>query len=244
MKRLLLNKRGSYLVNFFEGVLRIADGEIPLKELEKKNPGEKIKTHKGVEFTVVEPSSIDLMGKMKRAAQIITSKDASLILGQTGIASDSLIIDVGSGSGFLAIFLAKYCDKGKVITYERSSDFVDIVKKNVDFMGLKNVVVKERDVLKKFFDEKAADLVTLDMMGAEKIVKKCHKILKPGGWLVIYSPHIEQVGKVSVEIENNDFTQVRTIECIIREWKSDHGYTRPKTKGLMHTGWLTFARKI
>ena len=38
------------------------------------------------------------------------------------------------------------------------------------------------------------------------------------------------------------FRVVRTIEAIIREWKSEYT-TRPETIGLMHTGFLTFAKK-
>lgn len=240
----LLNKEGYYFVKLNGNRVRISEGEIEFKEFENKGPGDKVKTHKGVEFTIVEPNFIDLMGKMKRSPQVITPKDSSLILAYTGISTDSLIVDAGSGSGFLSIFLAKYCKEGKVVTYERNKGFYEKVKKNIELSGLENIGIKNRDVLEKFFDEKNVDLIHLDMKDSEKIIGKCHKILKPGGWLVIYSPYIEQVGKVRGEIEKNNFTQVKTVESIAREWKSDHGFTRPETKGVFHTGWLTFARNF
>jgi tRNA (adenine57-N1/adenine58-N1)-methyltransferase len=240
----LLSKKRVYTVKNPEGKLKISEGEIDFEKTGIGKNGDKIKTHKGKEFTVVEPNLIDLMGKMKRGAQVITPKDASLILAYTGIPSDSLIVDAGSGSGFLSIFLANYCKEGKIVTYERNEEFHKKVIENIKLSCLKNIEAKKRDVLKKFFDEKDVDMVTLDMKGAEKIVSKCHGILKSGGWLVVYSPHIEQVEKVRSEIEKNDFTQVRTVESIVREWKSDYGFTRPKNKGLVHTGWLTFARKF
>ena len=102
-KMVLLNKKGYYLVKLNGMKIRISEGEISVEELEKKKPGDKIKTHKGEEFTVIEPNLIDLMKKMKRSPQIMTPKDVSLILAYTGISANSLIVDAGSGSGFNSI---------------------------------------------------------------------------------------------------------------------------------------------
>jgi len=184
---------------------------------------------------------IDLLNRLKRLPQIVTPKDASLILGYTGISPDSLIVDAGSGSGFLCIFLAYYCRKGKIVTYEIRSDFAKVVRKNVKLSGLKNMVVKEKDILEGI-GERNVDLITLDMKGAEKVVKNAFQVLKPGGWLVVYSPYIEQVISVRNEIEKLKFTQVKTVENIVREWRVGR-HTLPEVSGVMHTGWLTFARK-
>jgi tRNA (adenine57-N1/adenine58-N1)-methyltransferase len=75
------------------------------------------------------------------------------------------------------------------------------------------------------------------------VVKHAYKALKPGGYLVVYSPHIEQVISVSREIEKKDFCDLKTVENIVREWQIEK-ITRPKTTGIMHTGFLTFARKV
>jgi len=185
---------------------------------------------------------LDILKKLKRLPQIITPKDASLILGYTGISPDSLIVDAGSGSGFLCIFLAYYCRKGKVVTYEIRSDFAKVVKNNIKLSGLKNIVLKEKDILEGI-EEKNVDLITLDMKGVEKVVKNGFQVLKPGGWLLVYSPYIEQVISVRNEIENLNFTQVKTVENIVREWRVGR-HTLPEVSGVIHTGWLTFARKF
>jgi len=185
---------------------------------------------------------IDMFKKCKRGAQIVTPKDASLILAYTGTPTDSMIVDAGSGSGFLAIFLAYYCPNGKVVTYEKRKEFAEIVRENIETTGLKNIELKEKDVLDGI-EEKNIDLVTLDMKFAEIIVANAYDNLKPKGWLAVYSPYIEQVKKVLDEIKKQDFKEVKTIENITREWRSEHGFTRPKTKAVVHTGWLTFAKK-
>jgi len=184
---------------------------------------------------------LDILKKLKRLPQIVTPKDASLILGYTGISPDSLIVDAGSGSGFLCIFLAYYCRGGKVVTYEKRPDFAKLVRKNVKSSGLKNIVVKEKDIFEGI-KEKNIDLITLDMKGAEKVVENAFQVLKPGGWLVVYSPYIEQVIFVREEVENLKFTQIKTVENIVREWRVGR-HTLPEVSGVIHTGWLTFARK-
>jgi tRNA (adenine57-N1/adenine58-N1)-methyltransferase len=162
-------------------------------------------------------------------------------LAYTGISPDSLIVDAGTGSGFLAIFLAYYCREGKVVTYEKRSDFAKVAKKNVKLSGLKNIVVKEKDVFKGI-EEKNVDLISLDMKGVENVIKMSFDALKTGGWLVVYSPYIEQVILVREEIEKMNFRQIKSVENIVREWRVGR-HTLPEVSGVMHTGWLTFARK-
>lgn len=185
---------------------------------------------------------LDIIKKLKRLPQIVMPKDASLILSYTGISPESLIVDAGSGSGFLCIFLAYYCNKGKVVTYEKRPDFAEVVRKNVKLSELKNIVVKEKDILEGI-EEKNVDLITLDMRDAEKVVENVFQVLKPGGWLVVYSPYIEQVISVRNKIEELNFIQIKTVENIVREWRVGK-HTLPEVSGVMHTGWLTFARKV
>jgi len=196
------------------------------------------------EFLVVKPTIIDLLEKCKRTAQIVMPKDASQIIAITGIGRGWRCIDAGSGSGFLAIFLAHIVGKeGKVYTYEKRKDFYERVKKNVEMCGVGDIVeTKNDDVIN--CKEYGIDLVTLDMKGAEKIIGKMREHLKPGGWLVVYSPHIEQQIKVRQEMEKEGFAWIKTIETMQREWKSLGGYTHPLPKGIMHTGFMTFGRLI
>jgi tRNA A58 N-methylase Trm61 len=60
--------------------------------------------------------------------------------------------------------------------------------------------------------------------------------------LVVYSPTVDHLMGIVKELKKYDFIDVRTVENIVREWKVDYT-VRPKTMGIMHTGFLTFARK-
>ncbi|MDI6807001.1 MAG: tRNA (adenine-N1)-methyltransferase [Candidatus Aenigmarchaeota archaeon] len=241
---LLLSKEESYLLEVSDKDFHTKSGVIRLGEIIGKNYGEKIKTHLGKEFTLVEPNIVDILERrIERMAQVILPKDISLIITTTGVSADSLVVDAGTGSGYTAIFLANYVKPRKVVTYEIDKRFIKLAEENIEKSGLKKYIkLKKKDVMKGI-DEKNVDLVTLDMKGVEKVVKHAYKVLKPGGWLVVYSPNIEQVTSVHREIVKKNFCDVKTIENIVREWQVKK-YTRPKTMGIMHTGFLTFARKV
>jgi tRNA (adenine57-N1/adenine58-N1)-methyltransferase len=240
---LLLSKENSYLTEVRKGKFHTKDGIFNLEEILKKEIGDKIKTHLGKEFVIVKPTINDILEKkIKRTAQVILPKDAALILAYTGIPSNSLVIDLGTGTGYLVIFLANYLSKGKIITYEKNREFAKIASENIKASGLKNIELKRKDV-SKGMKERNADLVTIDLQHPEKFIKLAYRVLKPGGWLVVYSPTVEEMLKVKKEIKKFEFPQPLAVENIVREWKLEKT-TRPKTMGIMHTGFLIFARKI
>jgi len=241
---LLISSDNSYLVEVRREKLHTQDGIFDLSQLLKRRIGGKIKTHLGKEYTIVKPNIADILEKkVRRAPQIIMPKDIGLIIAYTGIQPGSLIVDAGTGSGFLSIFLASYIKPGKVVTYERKKRFLEIARENIKVSGLSRYIKLKLKDVRKGIDEKNVDMVTLDMKDAEKVVKHAYKALKPGGWLVVYSPYIEQVKSVVEEIKKKAFCSLKVVENIVREWQVERS-TRPKTIGLMHSGWLTFARKI
>jgi len=204
--------------------------------------GKKIKSHIGQEFIVIKPTVTDFIKKMKKGAQVIYPKDLGLIAGFSGVSSGWKVVDCGAGSGALSIFLGNIVGpKGKIISYEKREEFAKVAKENIKLFGLEKVVkVKEKDFLKGA-NEKNADLVCLDMEESEKAVKIAYDMLKLGGFLVIFSARVEDVGKNREVLKNSNFIDVFTIESGIRKL----GYTKcVKIKGFHgYVAYLTFARK-
>lgn len=236
---LLLGKQRSFLVDTNQKTFSSQYGKI---DLTKAKIGRKIKSSLGYEFSVVQPTILDFLRKCKRGPQIITPKDAAQIIAVTGVSNGWRCLDLGGGSGFLTLFLGNaVAPNGSLVTYEKSKPNSQIIARNIKFCGLDNVKVKNKDAAK--FTEKTLDLITMDIPDAEKLIKKCYRSLKAGGWFCCYSPHIEQQIKVRKEMDKLDFINVRTMENIQRDWKSFKGYTHPRY-GLGHTGFLTFGRKV
>lgn len=219
-------------------------GGMDLNKLVGKSFGTKIKIGKA-NFTVVKPTITDLMFRLaKRAPQVVLPKDASTILAVTGVGRDAVVVDAGTGSGFLAMFLANYV--GKVYTYEIKKEFYKLSSKNIANSGLNNIVNKNADI-SKGIKEKDVDLIMLDLEKAERIVRLAWAALKPGGWLAVYCLHIEAVQAVCKELKRRHFSDPIILENIQRNWQMQVGnrtWTRPKTAMLGHTGFLVFARKI
>jgi len=239
---LLINEKNSYLVEKSDRKIQTAEGFVNLKQV--KNFNSIVKTHTGKKFFVAEPNLNDILKKrVKRMPQIIMTKDAALILAYTGVMPGSFVVDAGSGTGYLSIFLANYLKPGKIVTYEKDRKFAKVAKENFKNAGLgKFIKLKQKDILKGI-NEKNVDLVTLDMKHSEKVVKHAYAALKYGGWLVVYSPYVQQVDAVVKEMKRKGFSEVKTVENIVRFWDvGDH--TLPQRSGIMHTGFITFARKV
>lgn len=237
---LLMSEDESYLVEISDKKFHTKSGIIDLGKL----GGKKIKTHLGKEFSVVDPNFKDFLErKAKRLSQIIMLKDAALILAYTGISPGSLAIDIGTGSGFLAMFLGNYIRPGKVVTYENDKRSLKVATENIKSSGLAEFIkIKNKDATKGIA-EKNADLVTVDMQHPERVIRHAYRSLKVGGYLVVYSPTVEEVTAATKEIRRLNFSYIKTVENIVREWQTERT-TRPKTMGLMHTGFMTFARKM
>lgn len=194
------------------------------------------------EFIVLDPVFLDDYKRIKRLAQIITLKDIGAIIANTGITKDSIVLDAGSGSGALACFLGVLAKK--VITFDKDNKSTEVTNDNVKGLGLKNVDVKQGDIYNaKEINEKNIDVFVLDVPEPWKAIKTAKKVLKIGGFLVIYLPNISQVQEF-VNALPKEFLLEKTIEVIEREWTVDKKRTRPKTKDHGHTAFLTFARRL
>ena len=184
---------------------------------------------------------LDTLRKIKRGPQVILPRDASIIVAETGCSKDWKVVDAGTGSAFLALFLANLgC---KVYSYEKDNNFYKLAKENVKKTGFKNIILKNKDITKGI-SERGIDLVTLDMKDSYKVIKNVYNSLNLGGWIAVYVMHVEQMQKVWRELEKLGFKDMKIIESIRREWQIEgKTYTRPKSQMIGHTGFLIFGRK-
>ncbi|AJF61725.1 TPA: methyltransferase domain-containing protein [Candidatus Woesearchaeota archaeon] len=215
-------------------------GLIKAEDIKKAKAGEIVKSNKGIEFTVFDADFIDFYHRIKRGPQIIPRKDIGLIIAEAGLNKNSVVIESGSGSGGLGCFLAKICKK--VYSYEIREDFYNIAKKNVEYLGIKNLSLKNRDA-KEGFSEKNADTVILDLPDPWELIEAAKKSLKPGGFLISYSPTIPQVMDF-VNTLDESFAYLKTSEIIEREWEVKERKVRPRSQAIGHSGFITFARKL
>lgn len=231
---LLVDEKGrTYLVKGTED-LHTNYGVVKAKDLKKT--GAVVESHMGHRFRVLKPNITDFMSKAKRGPQAVTPKDCALISGFTGIKSGSRVVEAGTGSGILSMFLANVIAPRKLITHEIRDDFAKIARENFKKFGITNVQIKRKDIYQGI-SEKNLDLIVLDLPEPWLVVAHAKKSLKVGGYIVSYSPSIEQSKKFHDAL--NGF-RTETFETLKREWKMET--VRPHTRMLGHTGFLTVAR--
>ncbi|MEM0359382.1 MAG: tRNA (adenine-N1)-methyltransferase [Candidatus Hadarchaeales archaeon] len=243
---ILLDERGKkYLVRAERKLLHTDLGLLNLAELLEVPFGGRIRSHTGREFVVLKPRMSDFLQKMRRLPQVVLPKDAAQVVAHTGVGPGDLVVDGGTGSGALALFLGNLVrPHGKVVSYEIREDFAEVAKENVKLAGLEGIVEVKLKDMREGIEEREVDLITLDLPYPEEVLPHAEEALKPGGYLAVFTPTIEQVQRLYPRLRRGKFAELKTLECLVREWEVREGCTRPSTRMLAHTSYLTLARRI
>lgn len=241
LRRVLLSRAGKrYFIFDLNKEHHTLDGKFSSSDLKKSDCS--LTSDKGEKFGLFDPLFVDKYSKIERKAQIILPKDLGFIISKTGVGKDSLIIDAGSGSGSSACLFGRICKS--VVSYEIKEEFFECSKRNVDFLGLDNVKVKNKDVFSGI-DEKDADLVFFDLKDPSKGLNVARDCLKSGGFLVCYSMSLYQVISFCNSIRSCDFfCEPEIFETINRRWDIVGEKIRPSSSDSFHTGFLVFTRKL
>lgn len=230
-----------YFTSVRDEKLHTDKGIIDLKSIVGLDWGSTVDSHLGKPFMVLKPRAPDFFKHIKRTGAPMMPKDIGVIMAYTGVCPTDVILDAGTGSGVLAIYLGIIAKK--VVTYEANEQFVEVAKKNVANAGLSNVEVRHGDIVQEIKTlEGPFDVVTLDLQEAAQVVPEARRVLRPGGFLAAYSPFFEQTIEVRSAVEKEGFQEVDTI--LVNEHQLEVGKrgTRPSTR-VGHTGFITIARK-
>jgi len=242
---ILVDERGRKYLTRAEGrKLQTNLGVVDLGQAVGKEPGSRLMSHLGREFVLLLPSPADYLEKIRRVPQIMLPKDAAQIVAHTGVGPGWRVVDAGSGSGALAIFLGNLVrPDGRVFTYEIREDFVEVARENVRLAGLEGTVIVKRGDVYQGIEERDLDLITLDLPRPELVLPHAQRALKPGGYLAVFAPCVEHLQRFYGEVGKFGFIGLKTIECLVREILVKEGGTRPSSRMIAHTGYLTFARR-
>ena len=155
-----------------------------------------------------------------------------MILWRLNLKPGMRVVESGTGSGSLSVSLAKAVyPTGRLYTYEFNEHRKLIAEQEFWNIGMSDYITcTHRDVLSNGFlldgkvAENSVDAVFHDLPRPEQAVKHAYKVLKPKGKLCNFSPCIEQVQKVALEMANLGFYDIRTFECLSREIQTQKFY--------------------
>lgn len=240
-----LGPRKTYLVKVEMGKsFHTHKGFVKFDDLIGKEYGSIIRSSLGFEFAALKPLLRDYVMKCARQTQIMYPKDIALIVMFSGIGPGSHVVEAGTGTGALTTALAHYVrPEGRIYSYEIREEFQKTAEKNLHRAGLRDFVeLKNKDVTTGI-DEKDVDAVILDLAVPWLVISHAYAALKPSGTVVSFSPTIDQVVKTVEALRDDAFTDIETVECLLRGMQIERGKTRPQTLMTAHSGYITSARK-
>lgn len=222
-------------------------GIIDHKKVIGKEYGSAIKTNKGKIIYLLEPTVYDYVMKSQRSTQIVYPKDLGYIAARTGLQSGHTIVEIGTGSGSLTTFLASIVKpRGHVHTYDVDENFMAIARKNIEKAGISKYVTMEKLDIKniKKVPQTDADMVVVDLGDPWTVVPQARKMLKGSGYFVAICPTMNQLEKLASALRENDFFDLEFTEQIVRTIEAREGKTRHSFRGIGHTTYVAFARKV
>jgi len=242
---LYLNRKRTYLVKVEKGKsFHTHKGFVQLEQLIGKPYGTRVLSNTGTEFVILKPQLSDFIFKSQRKTQITYPKDVALIVMFSGVGSGSKVVEAGTGTGALTTALAHYVKPdGRVHSYEIRPEFIQTAMKNLKRANLLDYVELKNKDITQGIDEADVDAVVLDLATPWLVIPHAYSALTGGGALVSFSPTIDQVVKTVEALQQSNFIDIETIECIMRRMQTERGKTRPETLMTGHTGYITFARK-
>jgi len=236
----------AFVVRLARGPQKVGnEAVLDLTDLIGRSPGTAV-AWLGEEYRAVRPSLSDLLGSMRRGAQIITAKDAAHLLFLAGVGPGATVAEAGSGSGALTIVLAySVGPTGRVISYDRRSDFLETARANVRRAGLEGrVAFRPRDVATDGLDVSDLASVVLDLAEPWAVLRSALAALAPGGYVATYTPTYNQLEHTVRAMRELGFDEVRAVELLERGLHVGEGGTRPAFEMLGHTGFLAAGRRV
>mmetsp|Transcript_46413 Transcript_46413/g.74711 ORF Transcript_46413/g.74711 Transcript_46413/m.74711 type:complete len:345 (-) Transcript_46413:207-1241(-) len=154
--------------------------------------------------------------------QIIYNTDISNIIFRLELIPGCIAIESGTGSGSLTHSMARAVGpKGHVYSFDYHELRVEQAAVEFKKHGMAHVTVAHADVCEKGFsipEGVFADGILLDLPNPWLAVSHAKNVLRDMGRLASYSPCIEQVQKTCEALRKEGFTDVTTIEVLVRHW--------------------------
>jgi len=238
---LLLGKR-RIVVKAMKGFFRTGRGTADLSKIFGLGYGDMVRLW-GEEFRVYRASMEDILESWERGPQVILPKDSSIIIHLCDLKAGDMVLESGTGSGWLTASLARaIMPEGRVVSYDINKNSIYIARKNLEKSGLLDCVeIREGDI-RNVSPEMKFDACALDMPDPWNALERVKNALMPGGNLCIYVPTYNQLEKAALSMKES-FFDIKAIESIQRSIDVKKDATRPEFTGLMHTGFVLHGRK-
>ncbi|WP_298275818.1 methyltransferase domain-containing protein [Ferroplasma sp.] len=204
-------------------------------------PGDSVKI-KNREFIAVNPDPVFFSEISGRNTQVILPFDASYIIYAAGISPGKMVLEAGVGTGSLSYGILKAVGvEGGLTSMDISENNIALSREKIaGLIPVDNWDTHTGDIRTSALDRKF-DVAILDIPDPWNAVENVRKYMKPGSFLVTYSPNFNQAEKNVVAMKNYRFYVLETVELIKRNIIVRENATRPDNNIIDHTAFITFA---
>ncbi|MEH2104723.1 precorrin-6Y C5,15-methyltransferase subunit CbiT [Nostoc sp.] len=151
-----------------------------------------------------------------------------LLIAQLRLKSDSVLWDIGAGTGTIPVEVGLLCPKGKIIAIERDEEVANLIKRNCDRFDVKNVEVVEGSAPECLHDLKITPHRVCIEGGRpiQEILQAAWHYLPPFGRVVATAANLESLYAIS---QSFSLLRARNIEVV------QSAVNRLETRGFSQT---------
>ena len=139
----------------------------------------------------------------------MTKKEIRMVvMNEARIEEDSVVLDVGAGTGSISIEAALGAPKGHVYAIERFEKATDLIRQNQEKFGVKNLTIIEAKAPEGMEDLPELDAVIIggSAGGMGTIMDEATRLLKVGGRLVVTAVTMETGYTILKELKGRPYT--------------------------------------
>ena len=139
----------------------------------------------------------------------MTKKEIRMVvMNEARIEEDSVVLDVGAGTGSISIEAALGAPKGHVYAIERFEKATDLIRQNQEKFGVKNLTIIEAKAPEGMEDLPELDAVIIggSAGGMGTIMDEVTRLLKVGGRLVVTAVTMETGYTILKELKGRPYT--------------------------------------
>ncbi len=136
-----------------------------------------------------------------------------LLISALRMQSDSLLWDIGAGTGTISVEMGLLCPTGQIIAIERDEDVAGLIRRNCDRFGVQNVQVIEGSAPECLKDLAGPPQRVCIEGGRQikEILKEVWRCLQPSGRVVATASNLESLYALSEGLAE---LQARNIEVV------------------------------
>ncbi|MBC6430493.1 precorrin-6Y C5,15-methyltransferase subunit CbiT [Nostoc sp. HG1] len=151
-----------------------------------------------------------------------------LLIAQLRLKSDSVLWDIGAGTGTIPVEVGLLCPGGKIIAIERDEEVANLIKRNCDRFDVKNVEVIEGSAPECLHDLKVTPHRVCIEGGRpiQEILQAAWHYLPPSGRVVATAANLESLYAIS---QSFSLLRARNIEVV------QSAVNRLETRGFSQT---------